>query len=277
MGVDVSEIYSPPRVVALAKRYGLREGFSLDLTTQDENGNPWDFEDPEQRAKAKALVLETKPWLLIGSPPCTFFSILQNWNHGKMDPEKYQRELRRAMTHLEFCIELYHIQIQHGRYFLHEHPNTATSWKTDCISRLLIDESVGCVVSDMCQYGMEQTDENGQVRPVKKPTRWMSNAPHILSALDRRCGRDDQDPEQKHQHVHLIGGRARAAQVYPIKLCQCILKGLRDQLRDDGVISEKFVGSVEPDEEHAGYSDPWGSSTTFLVALLRAGKSVKRA
>ena len=83
MGVDVFEMYSPPRVVALAKRYGLREGFSLDLTTQDENGNPWDYGDPEQRAKAKALVLEAKPWLLIGSPPCTFYSILSNWNHGK--------------------------------------------------------------------------------------------------------------------------------------------------------------------------------------------------
>ena len=47
MGVDVSGIYSPPRVAALAKRYGLREGFSLDLTIQDESGNPWDFEDPE--------------------------------------------------------------------------------------------------------------------------------------------------------------------------------------------------------------------------------------
>ena len=52
MGVDVSEIYSPPRIVALAKTYGLREGFSLDLTTRDEDGNPWDFNDPSQRERA---------------------------------------------------------------------------------------------------------------------------------------------------------------------------------------------------------------------------------
>ena len=54
MGVDVFEIYSPPRVVALAKRYGLR-GFSLDRTTQDEKGNPWDFEDPEQGCESEGI------------------------------------------------------------------------------------------------------------------------------------------------------------------------------------------------------------------------------
>ena len=92
IGADVSEIYSPPRVVALARKHGLREGFSLDLTTQDESGMPWDFEDPAMRNKARALVLETKPCLLIGFPPCMYFRVLQNLNMGRMDPAKYERE-----------------------------------------------------------------------------------------------------------------------------------------------------------------------------------------
>ena len=44
MGVDVSEVYSPPRIVAMALKFGLRAGFSLDITTDDDTGMPWDFD-----------------------------------------------------------------------------------------------------------------------------------------------------------------------------------------------------------------------------------------
>ena len=76
MGVDVAEIYSPPRVVALARKYGLRPGFSLDVTVDDDTGKPWDFNDPDQRGKAKKLAISEKLWLLIGSPVCTWLSRL---------------------------------------------------------------------------------------------------------------------------------------------------------------------------------------------------------
>ena len=67
----VSEIYSPPRVAAAAKllpSLGCLPGFSLDLTTCDENGHPWDFDVAAQRDKARKLVVEQKPLLLIGAP-----------------------------------------------------------------------------------------------------------------------------------------------------------------------------------------------------------------
>ena len=41
--MQVSEVYSPPRVVEVANRMGLRGGWSLDLTTQDEQARPWAF------------------------------------------------------------------------------------------------------------------------------------------------------------------------------------------------------------------------------------------
>ena len=47
----VSEIWSPPRVNALASQYGLQPGFSYDIQVDDESGRPWDFDVPEQRAK----------------------------------------------------------------------------------------------------------------------------------------------------------------------------------------------------------------------------------
>ena len=43
----VSEIYSPPRICALASKYGMRAGFSLDLTVLNDEEIPWNFDKPE--------------------------------------------------------------------------------------------------------------------------------------------------------------------------------------------------------------------------------------
>ena len=65
LGVDVTEVFSPERINRLAAKFGLTPGSSLDLT------NGWDFEIPEHRQKAWALVKKTSPFVIIGSPPCT--------------------------------------------------------------------------------------------------------------------------------------------------------------------------------------------------------------
>ena len=51
-GMEVAEVYSRPRVVEMARRMGLRAGWSLDLTTCDEDGKSWDFNQLEMRNKA---------------------------------------------------------------------------------------------------------------------------------------------------------------------------------------------------------------------------------
>ena len=44
--MDVAEFYSPPRIAKMASNMGLRAGWSMDLTTQDSDGRPWDFNIP---------------------------------------------------------------------------------------------------------------------------------------------------------------------------------------------------------------------------------------
>ena len=45
----VTEIYSPPRVTAIAERLRLIPGLALDLTTIDpDDGEPWNFDIPEK-------------------------------------------------------------------------------------------------------------------------------------------------------------------------------------------------------------------------------------
>ena len=51
-----------------------------------------------------------------------------------------------------------------------------------------------------------------------------------------------------HRHIHLIRGRAKAAEVYPDELCKAIVRGLMEQMRQDGRIGAEGIGSIAPSE-----------------------------
>ena len=55
--VQVAKVYNPPRIAAMARRKGMRAGWSLDLTTCDEYGRPWDFNNKSMRnARVRKLI-----------------------------------------------------------------------------------------------------------------------------------------------------------------------------------------------------------------------------
>ena len=70
-GVDITAVYSPERIAKVAKKFGLQAGSSFDLTKR------WDFNIEEHRKKAWAKIKEESPYLLIGSPPFMYSSMLQ--------------------------------------------------------------------------------------------------------------------------------------------------------------------------------------------------------
>ena len=231
---DVSEIYSPPRVTMSARKHRLKAGLSLDITTNDADGVPWDFNNPAMRAKARQLVRETKPRLLIGSPMCTWFSAMMHMNFSRMDPKKVDEAIKNAISHLEFVCSLYKEQVEAGRYFLHEHPQSASSWHLKCVEEILRLPCITTVVGDMCCFGMTCKDVEGNEGPVLKPTRFMTNSAHIAAALGARCARE-------HYHVQLVGGRAAKAAIYPQKLCDEICKAFGRQLSEDGGLSVSAI------------------------------------
>ena len=156
--IQVAEVYSPPRVVEAAKAMGLRGGWSLDLTTQDVDGSAWDFNKLHMRNRAVHKVLTDKPLVLIGNPMCTAFSAMNHINYAKMSPEEVERRLAYARKHLDFCIKLYEMQWKAGRYFLHEHPDSASSWYEKSVQRLAARQGVMRVVGDQCRYGLPSRD-----------------------------------------------------------------------------------------------------------------------
>ena len=88
---------------------------------------------------------------LIGSPMCTASSTLQLMNAQARDPNVVHREYLQAVIHMRFVCELYAMQLEEGRYFLHEHPAAATSWGEAWIQAVLNNEGVETVVMEQCQ------------------------------------------------------------------------------------------------------------------------------
>ena len=121
--------------------------------------------------------------LLIGSPMCTAFSSWQRINDKIRDPETCASEKRRALVHLSFCVDLYKEQMKNNRYFVHEHPASATSWQSEVMESLSRQPGVLKVTCDQCQYGMADPDGN----PIKKPTSFLTNAGEIAAQLQKRC------------------------------------------------------------------------------------------
>ena len=113
-GVDVTEVYSPERVTAMARQMGMKGGWAFGLTTHDERGVPWDLSDPKTQERVMKRCAAEDPYVLIGSPPCTEFSRVQFYNINKGDPREKERRLEQAKAHIRFCIKLCRDQMEKG-------------------------------------------------------------------------------------------------------------------------------------------------------------------
>jgi hypothetical protein len=208
---------------------------ALDLRTLKPNQTPWDFSKRADRKEARDLISAQDPDWIIGSPPCTPYSI---WNFGinykKMDPDKVKTMLAEGKVHLDFVCSLYRRQLRRGKHVLHEHPATALSWRQDSIEAIMKDPTVQAVVGDQCRYGLvtpSQYDKDTMV-PAMKPTRFMTNSSLMADQLNLRCKRD-------HEHQQLVGNRCKDAAFYPMPLVKAMLKGISLQHEQD-----RRMGSV---------------------------------
>ena len=127
---DCAEVYSPPRITEVASRMKLRSAWALDLTTSDDEGQPWDFSLPRQRRKAMDLLNRDKPLFLVACPMCGPFSSIKDVNYCKMSDERIKARLQDAMMHMRFALNLCLMQLAEGRMFMFEHPAGASSWGT---------------------------------------------------------------------------------------------------------------------------------------------------
>lgn len=123
-GMDVTEIYSPPRVTRMAKRMGLSAGWSLDLAIVHEIGAPSDFNQPDHREAGEG---EARP-TFVGHWPTDAHKRFQcrEFQLGGYVPAR-KDGLMNARMHLVFWAKICRVQHEAGRGFLHEQPHSATS------------------------------------------------------------------------------------------------------------------------------------------------------
>ena len=118
------ELVSPPRVTVEMQRLpylGVAPGRTYDLRF-DRDGKSWNFLLESDRKRARREIATEKPFLVIGSPPCTFYSQLQAFNRHKVSRRDLERRRTEADAFLQFVAEIYVLQLRAGRHVLHEHP-----------------------------------------------------------------------------------------------------------------------------------------------------------
>ena len=221
----------------------MRAGWSLDLTMRDPDTNePRDLSKKSNQNKVRKMVLEGKPFMLIGSPPCTAFTRLQALNKHKREPEVVKKELAAACEHIRFCFEMYEIQRNGCRYFAHEHPSSASSWNRPEVLDMLLKEDVELVIVDMCDFGMVSTNKYGEAL-VRKRTKILTNSPEVARRVARKCSGD-------HVHTHLMNGKAKRAQLYPRAFSKAVCEGIAAQkkLHSLGLRQSPLMNVDEMDE-----------------------------
>ncbi len=192
MKAIVSEIYSPPRITEMIRKSKCRyvlPGVALDITVNDpSDGRPWDFSLESKRQRARQIIREQKPYCLIGSPMCTAFCTWQALNEARSsNSEETKRNKAKAIAHIDFVAQLYAEQVAGGRYFLHEHPDGASSWSLPSIEAIKQLAGVQRTRGGQCQYGAEVRNGPHQGEPIMKPSGFMTNSAEIATCLSARC------------------------------------------------------------------------------------------
>ena len=106
-------------------------------------------------------------------------------------------------------------------------------------------------VGDQCQYGAQIKSGQHSGDPIKKPTGFMTNSSEIAAALSMRCtGQQGQCSRAKGGTHRLCSGKhAREAAKYPRDLCRAVLRGIRNQLKKDGLLIDGCYGIQAPSDD----------------------------
>ena len=66
----------------------------------------FEAEAPDEATK---MVIEDEPFMLISSPPCTMFSMLQNGNKGRFTKQQWDAKIESARVHITFSLKLFEL------------------------------------------------------------------------------------------------------------------------------------------------------------------------
>lgn len=149
--VDVSEIFSRPRLVPRCQFFNLTAGESFDWKDDEE----MDLAGINGRATVWNHIKLYVPKVIVLSPPCTLYSALVNmWGRKAMGEAKYQKRRAEADRLLSFACEIGLHQLRSRQHFVFEHPDGASSWTTGPLLHLSQQPGVIETRFDQCCFGL---------------------------------------------------------------------------------------------------------------------------
>ena len=245
MGRDASCIFqkrddkeAPDRIEGnMSRRWNIKRGIIMDLGTRDESGEQWNFDSRDKRNRIREYITNRKPLLVIGSHVQAVVSSIEVERLQDMSQDTAQDIIARNLEHQEFLADMYRIQAEQGRYFMHEIVEGAASGTSRGITRLRRGEEIGTARIGSWQH------EGGEEKGVNMIT----NARDIARCLDRVHGIIEHRYEHGDEEQDRYGREGEKA----------IIAGLLRTMRRDGRIDDTFasecVMSVEDNSANQGY------------------------
>ena len=123
VSIDFVELFNPGNFTACAQ--DLNPGVIVDMNVDPEKDTRVDT----YRVQARHDISKCDPLIVIAAPPCTVFSSMQNINQKHHGTPEWERKYQDGLTLLQFSVDVCWDQISRGKFFLHEHPATASSWE----------------------------------------------------------------------------------------------------------------------------------------------------
>jgi len=150
------EIFSPPRVTPHSPAAGVEDAGAWDFTSG------WDAKDPMAVCELWSHLEMTKPAWVVMSPPCGELSKLQTRTppNSRRDVDKFNSEIKMAISFIGLCLEVAAFQIEGGRHFVLESSSSSSSWKLP----EMIDFVISClpfvVDASACRFGKKDLVSN---------------------------------------------------------------------------------------------------------------------
>ena len=154
---------------------------------------------PRQRKSCLGHIRKQQYVLVLVTPPCEMFSMLQYLGLGnsketcEADPI-FQEKFCQARILLNFAALICHTQASLGGSFLFDQPWKARSWKEPCIIRLMNHQKHILVRTDQRMFG--QSDSNDSL--IRKRIGFLTNNQWTANALKTTC-------QKQHSHQPCVG------------------------------------------------------------------------
>ena len=146
------------------------------------------------------------------------------------------------------------------------------------INDLMLTDGVFYVRMDQCETGQVAKARDGTIEGLaRKTTGWITNAKCVAEELDKfQCRNRLGDESNRHEHVHLLGGRASAAECYTPELVNAVLRGFVRQLeidandRDDVPVVMAMEQGVHMDTDATDWDGPGDIEREFIDEISGA-------